>query len=223
MAQNGDRLAAAAEVIATALAMTPAGINRGKSGNVSRRFGDGYLITPTGIDYDLLQPQDIVLIDKLGRWDKAGREPSSEWRMHHDIYAARADAGAIVHAHPVYATALACLRQGIPAFHYMVAAAGGRDIRCSDYALFGTQALSDTMLRALEGRRACILANHGIIAYGRDLRKALALAVEVETLAEQYAVACQLGEPVLLSDAEMDDALNRFQTYGHQPEMRKGS
>jgi L-fuculose-phosphate aldolase len=126
----------------------------------------------------------------------------------------RKDAGAVVHAHSPYATALSCLREGIPPFHYMVAVAGGTDIRCADYATFGTEALSERMLDALEGRRACLLANHGIVAFGASLEGAFALAVEVETLARQYALARALGDPVLLSEAEMAEVLERFKSYG---------
>ncbi len=137
--------------------------------------------------------------------------------MHLDIYHARTEAGAVVHTHSPHATALSCLRRGIPAFHYMVAAAGGRDLRCASYATFGTQALSDAMLAALDGRRACLLANHGQIAFGKTVDKALWLAGEVEALARQYASAASLGEPILLDDAEMDRVLQLFEDYGRQP------
>ena len=139
--------------------------------------------------------------------------------MHLDVYRARPEAGAVVHVHSPYATALSCHRRGIPAFHYMVAAAGGADIRCADYATFGTQALSDAMLLAMEGRRACLLANHGQIAFGPSLDKALWLAGEVETLARQYLLALGIGGPTLLDDAEMDRVLELFRTYGRQPAL----
>jgi len=142
--------------------------------------------------------------------------PSSEWRFHRDIYAARADAQAIVHTHAPFATTLACMHRGIPPFHYMVAVAGGKDIRCAPYATFGTQELSDHAVAALAGRRACLLANHGMIAIGASLDGALALAVEVETLAEMYWRALQIGEPSPLPDAEMDVVLEKFRTYGQQ-------
>lgn len=207
-------------VIDTALAMERKGINQGKSGNVSARFGNGFLITPTGMEYEYLTPNDIVWMGLDGAVPMGQRAPSSEWRMHLDIYRDRPEAGAVVHAHSVQATALSCLRRGIPSFHYMVAMAGGPDIRCAGYALFGTQALSEAMLAALKDRRACLLGNHGQIAFGADLGRALALAVEVETLAAQYlgALGAGLGEPVLLSPAEMEAALARFQTYGRQPD-----
>jgi L-fuculose-phosphate aldolase len=220
---TGDRAPANNEralreaVIATAIAMNAAGINRGKSGNVSARWRegsfDGFLITPTGVPYDQTAPEQIVAMT-LGGKARGTLLPSSEWRFHRDIYVARVDARAIVHTHAPFATSLACLHRGIPPFHYMVAVAGGRDIRCAGYATFGTQALSDHALAALEGRDACLLANHGMIAVGASLAKALALAVEVETLAEMYSRALQIGEPVLLPDAEMDVVLEKFRTYG---------
>ncbi len=207
-------------VVATALAMNAQGINRGKSGNVSVRFSengfDGFLITPTGMPYADTTPDDIVAVTTDGE-ARGARLPSSEWRFHRDIYRVRADVGAIVHTHAPFATALACLHCEIPSFHYMVAVAGGRNIRCAPYATFGTQALSDHAVAALEGRNACLLANHGMIAVGASLSAALALAVEVETLAEMYWRARQQGEPVLLSSEEMDVVLDKFRTYG-QPD-----
>ncbi|HYR01369.1 MAG TPA: class II aldolase/adducin family protein [Casimicrobiaceae bacterium] len=206
-----------AAIIATARAMNAHGINRGKSGNVSARTPgaryDGFLITPTGMPYDTMRPRDIVAVSPRGEAHGA-RLPSSEWRFHHDLYRVRDDLRAIVHAHSPFATALACLRRGIPAFHYMVAVAGGRDIRCAPYRTFGTQALADRVVEAMEGRRACLLANHGMLAGGASLAEALALAVEVETLAEMYWRALQLGEPALLSAREMEKILVRFRTYG---------
>lgn len=207
-------------VIATAQAMNAAGINRGKSGNVSTRWRtdalDGYLVTPSAIAYDELETVDIVAMSLTGdASDAIGvRPPSTEWRFHRDIYRARDDAQAIVHVHSPFATSLACLRIGIPAFHYMIAIAGGNDIRCAPYATFGTQALSDRAVAALAGRRACLLANHGVIALGGSLREALALAVEVENLAEMYCRALQVGTPVLLDDAEMASVVIKFRNYG---------
>ncbi len=207
-------------VVATALAMNAQGINRGKAGNVSARFSgdgfDGFLITPTGIPYVDTTPDDIVAMTMDGA-ARGARLPSSEWRFHRDIYRARADVGAIVHTHAPFATTLACMHCGIPPFHYMVAVAGGRDIRCAPYATFGTQALSDRAVAALEGRTACLLANHGMIAVGASLSAALALAVEVETLAEMYWRARQQGEPHVLSDQDMDVVLDKFRSYG-QPD-----
>ena len=201
------------EIIATALRMNALGINRGKSGNVSARIEGGFLVTPTGIAYDSTQPDDVVAMTLDGE-SRGSRLPSSEWRFHRDIYAARPEVGAIVHAHSPFATTLACLGRGIPAFHYMIAVAGGADIRCAPYATFGTQALSDHALRALAGRKACLLANHGMIGVGAALADALALAVEVEALAEQYWRALQIGEPKLLSEAEMAVVLAKFASYG---------
>ncbi len=200
-------------IIATTIQMNDRRINCGKSGNVSTRSESGFLITPTGLPYESMRAEDIVAMTIGG--DATGpRLPSSEWRFHRDIYVDRPEAVAIVHAHSSFATALACLGRGIPAFHYMVAIAGGKDIRCARYATFGTQQLSDNALVALSGRRACLLANHGMIAIGTSLEAALALAIEVETLAEQYWRALQIGAPNLLSDAEMEVVLGKFRSYG---------
>ena len=212
-----DERALRAAVVATALAMNAAGINRGKSGNVSVRWRDvafdGFLITPTGVPYAETAPEQIVAMTLEGGV-RGTLLPSSEWRFHRDIYVAREDVQSVVHTHAPFATSIACLHRGIPAFHYMVAVAGGKDIRCAHYATFGTQELSDRAITALEGRTACLLANHGMIAVGASLPHALALAVEVESLAEMYWRALQIGEPVLLPDAEMDVVLEKFRTYG---------
>jgi L-fuculose-phosphate aldolase len=204
------------QIIATALRMNELRINRGRSGNVSARTGDGFLVTPSGLLYEETTPEDVAAVT-LGGQASGPREPSTEWRFHRDIYAARRDVGAIVHTHSTFATTLACLGRDIPPFHYMVAVAGGKDIRCAGYATFGTQALSDCALAALEGRSACLLANHGMIAVGASLAAALALAVEVEALAEQYWRSLQIGTPNLLSDSEMDTVLEKFRTYGAHP------
>lgn len=202
--------------------MNAAGINQGTSGNVSVRTDDGFLITPSGIPYDAMTPGQVVAMDMGGGYF-GDLLPSSEWRMHYDIYRTRPDAGAVVHTHAVFATALSCLRRRIPAFHYMIGVGGGTDIRCADYATFGTQALSDHMLKALDGRVACLLANHGMICLGPTLARAMWLAVEVETLAKQYWHACQAGAPVILDDAEMQTVLARFKTYGRQAhELKPG-
>ena len=206
------------ELIATAREMNRSGINQGTSGNLSLRCGDGLLITPSGMPYERLEPADIVFLEQDGGDTPVAagpRKPSSEWRIHRDVYRARPDALAILHAHPVHCAALACLRRPLPAFHYMVAVAGGRDIRCAPYATFGTQALSDHVLAALEGRRACLMANHGLLCLGPDLRSALALAVEVETLARTYLQCLSVGEPVVLDDAEMERVLEKFKGYGN--------
>ena len=212
-------LALRKQIIATALEMNARGLNRGKSGNVSARFDAGFLVTPTGMAYESTQPVDIVAMTQDGT-ALGPRLPSSEWRFHRDIYVARREVGAIVHAHSPFATSIACLGRDIPPFHYMIAVAGGKDIRCAAYATFGTQQLSDHALCALESRKACLLANHGMIAVGASLTAALALAVEVEALAEQYWRALQIGPPNLLSDAEMETVLEKFRTYG-QPDAKR--
>jgi L-fuculose-phosphate aldolase len=189
------------------------GLNQGASGNVSARSQDGFIITPSGRDMAGLGALDMVPMDGEGR-PPEGLKPSSEWRFHRDIYAAFPAARAVVHAHSPFAVALACLRRDIPAFHYMVALAGGTDIRCAGYATFGTQALSDGVIAALQGRRACLMANHGLVAWGSNPERALALAMEVEALCGQYLRCLQVGEPVLLTDAEMAEVLERFRDYG---------
>lgn len=203
------------QVADTARRSVERGLNQGSSGNVSVRCGAGMLITPSGLDTDALGPSDIVYLpfDGMAEGD---RPPSSEWRFHRDIYVQRPEANAVVHAHPPFAVSLACLRKGIPSFHYMVALAGGHDIRCADYATFGTQALSDHVLQALEGRRACLMANHGLVAFGDSAERALYLALEVEVLCEQFWRASLLGEPVLLSAAEMAEVAERFKGYGRR-------
>ena len=205
------------EIIRTSLRMNELGINQGKAGNISARSDSGFLITPTGIAYEEAKPEQIVAMNMDGTHE-GNVLPSSEWRFHRDIYAARSDSevSAIVHTHAPYATTLACMDRGVPPFHYMVAAAGGIDIRCAAYATFGTQELSDHVLVALAGRKACLMSHHGMIACGENLQKALALAVEVETLARMYWQALQIGEPVLLSEAEMRIVIDKFQTYGQQ-------
>lgn len=203
------------QIIDTALALNTSGLSAGTSGNVSARIeAEGaFLITPSGVKYDHLRPEDIVQVDMDGTWH--GRlKPSSEWMFHRDIYAERGIAKAIVHAHPPYCTALACVGRGIPPFHYMVAAAGGKDIRCAPYHIYGSEDLSRAALEALQGRRACLLAHHGLIAFSETPDKALRLAVEVEDLAHQYSIILQLGEPQLLSEADMEAVLHKFWSYG---------
>ncbi len=203
------------QLIATAQAMQPAGLNRGTAGNVSVRDGDGFLITPTGMPYAGLEAEDIPRMAFNGS-HQGRRKPSSEWRFHRDLYAARPEFGAVLHAHSPFAVSLACLRLEIPPFHYMIARFGGDTVRCADYAIFGSQALSDAALRAMEGRCACLLANHGLLVAGRDLDQALALAIELEELCEQYWRACQLGQPVLLGRGDMDEVIEKFKAYGQQ-------
>lgn len=201
------------ELIATAQAMAAAGLNKGTAGNLSVRAEDGFWITPTGMDYAALQVDDIPLVHLDGSW--AGqRKPSSEWRFHRDIYRARPQAGAVLHAHSPYATSLACLRREIPPFHYMIARFGGDTVRCAAYATFGTQELSTAVLEALVERNACLLANHGMLAFAHDLKGVLALGIELEELCGQYWRACQLGAPVLLDAAEMAVVRDKFGSYG---------
>ncbi len=195
------------------------GLNQGASGNVSVRDGDGFVITPSGVAADRLEPAQLVRMDMAGAWSGAWK-PSSEWRFHRDIYAARPDAGAVVHCHSPAATALAVLGRPLPAFHYMIAIAGGADVRCAPYATFGTQALSDGAVAALDGRRACLLAHHGMIAIGRDLGQALEVAVEIEFLADLYLRLLPLGEPPVLSAEEMAMVLEKFKSYGANAQKR---
>jgi len=202
-----------AKIIKTALSLNETGLSAGASGNVSARVEGGFLITPSGVKYHKLRPEDIVFMDMDGH-ATGDFVPSSEWRFHLDIYKQRRSAKAIVHAHPPYATALACLNKDIPSFHYMVAVAGGKDIRCCGYKPFGTPELSEEVLAALLGRKACLMSHHGLIAFGDNLEKAMSLAVEVEVLAQQYQLVLQMGEPELLSEQDMEDVLHRFWTYG---------
>jgi L-fuculose-phosphate aldolase len=202
-----------AQLVETARRLSAAGMNPGRSGNLSARLGRGFLVTPSGLAYERMAPGDIVLMDADGT-SRGTRAPSSEWRLHRDVYARHPDAGAVVHTHSPFATTLACLRRGIPAFHYEVAFAGGADIRCAPYATFGTQELSDACLAALAGRRACLLANHGAVALGATLEAAAELAERVEALARVYWQALQAGDPPLLDAAEMARVLDKFSGYG---------
>lgn len=194
--------------------MNALGINQATSGNISVRWRDGLLITPSGLPYDRMTAGDIVPMKLDGAFEHR-LKPSSEWRFHCDIMRARPDIGAIVHAHPTYATAFAICRMEIPAVHYMIAAAGGPTIRCGGYASYGTAELSEIAVAALEGRNACLLANHGMIATGADLDRAMWLAVEVETLARQYHGCLQIGKPPLLSKEEIENVRTRMAGYGH--------
>jgi L-fuculose-phosphate aldolase len=209
-----DESHARAEVIAIAQALDAAGLVPNKSGNVSCRSANGFLITPAGVPYRDLVPADIVESSLAGSAAAHARRPSSEWRMHAAIYADRPDAAAIVHTHSPKATALACAGLGIPPFHYMIALAGG-EIRCAPYATFGTAELAATAVQALDGRRATLLANHGVIAIGGSLKEAHAVALEVENLATQYLslLAADL-EPRLLDDAELQRVIDKFADYG---------
>jgi len=204
-----------ADLIASARALQPAGLNKGTSGNVSVRDDEGFLITPTGLAYEDLVAEDLPRMALDGSWS-GRRKPSSEWRFHRDLYATRPETGAVLHAHSPFAVSLACLRRDIPPFHYMIARFGGDTIRCAGYAIFGSPELSAAAMHAMEGRKGCLLANHGLLVAGRDLAEALALAIELEELCEQYWRACQLGEPALLSAVDMADVLEKFKGYGQQ-------
>ena len=203
-------------IIDGCLSMNAAGINQGTSGNIATRFGDRMIVTPSATPYDKMTPASLASCGLDGdepEWH-GPLPPSTEWRFHRDILRERPEIEAVVHAHPPYCTAFAMARRGIPAAHYMIAAFGGNDVRCSEYETFGTAALSATALDALEGRTACLLANHGMITLGETLAKALWRAVELETLARQYHHALALGSPVLLSEAEVAEAAAGFATYG---------
>ena len=204
-------------IIDACLRMNVSGINQGTSGNISLRHGDGMLVTPTSTPYEAMKPDQIVYMHLDGNHDPAQR-PSSEWRFHRDIFKARPEVNAIVHAHPPYSTMLAIMGMEIPPVHYMVAVAGGDTIRCAPYATFGTQELSEHAVRALEGRLACLLAHHGMIAAGPSLAKAMWLAVEVEALARQYHGCLQIGTPPLLSKEEIEKVRLRMAGYGHVEE-----
>jgi L-fuculose-phosphate aldolase len=208
------------QLIKTAQAMNSGGLNQGTSGNLSVRSGSGMLITPSGMEYTDLEPEDIVSMDFEGIVSPGGggvqRKPSSEWRLHADIYRQYPQANAVLHAHPVYCTALSCMSKDIPAFHYMVAIAGGRDIRCAHYATFGSRELSGHVLEALRDRKACLMAHHGLLCFEENLTRVLRLANEIEHLARVYSTVLSLGQPDLLTDTEMARVLDRFSTYGKQ-------
>lgn len=188
------------------------GLNRGSSGNASVRAGDGMLITPSALPVFAMTPDSMVHMDLAGKVLQGGK-PSSEWRFHRDILATRPEINAVIHTHATFATTLACLRRDVPAVHYMIALAGGDNVRCTPYSVFGEQALSDHALEALRGRKACLLGNHGMIALGTDLHDALAVAVEVEFVCEIYWRTLQAGEPHILSAPQMHDVKQKFVEY----------
>ena len=192
------------------------GLNQGTAGNISLRANGGVLITPSGVAPSNLSADKIVWLAMDGKHEQGEWKPSSEWPFHAAIYAARPDANAVVHTHSPHATALACLRHDIPAFHYTVAMAGGSSIRCAEYATFGSEELGARVVTALEDRRACLLANHGLVTLGEDLDQALGLAGEVEYLARLYGLSLRIGEPAILDDAEMARIVERFAEYGGQ-------
>jgi len=211
-------LAARRIIIAACRSMNALGINQGTSGNVSARFGDHMLITPTALPYNRMKPADLCrmpVAGEYGRWE-GPLKPSSEWRFHLDIMRARPEVGAIVHCHSTYATALSICHRPIPAVHYMIAAAGGPTVRVAEYATYGTKELSDNALKALEGRTCCLLGNHGQIATGPTLDRALWLAVELETLAKEYVLTMLIGGPHILPDDEIARVVEKFRSYGPQ-------
>lgn len=189
------------------------GLNRGTSGNVGARCGEYFLVTPSGLPVDEMSVDEMVKMDFSGNVIGPGK-PSSEWRFHLDILKGKPEVNAVVHVHSMFATTLACLRMEVPAFHYMISVAGGDFIRCAPYALFGSQALSDAALNALIDRKACLLANHGMIAVGETLEKTLTITVEVETLCEQYWRTLQIDQPFILSPSEMREVQDKFKGYG---------
>ena len=204
----------AGAILATCLRLNALGLNQGASGNISVRVDPGhFVITPSGMPYDSMGPHDLPVMDFQGRWFGPCR-PSTEWRFHRDILKSRPEVNVVLHTHSMFSTVIACQREGIPAFHYMIGVSGGDSIRCAPYATFGTQALSDHALKALEGRRACLLANHGLICLGANLEAALGLAVEVETLAAMFVRVRQMGAPKLLHKAEMARVIELFGAYG---------
>ena len=212
--RSAAETAARKQVIETALAMSRSGLSPGRSGNVSMRWAEGMLITPSGVGYEEMKPADIVFVDDEGAAAPGSLKPSSEWRFHLSAYHARADRSAVVHTHSLHATVLACAHKPIPAFHYMVAVAGGDDIPIIPYAPFGTQTLADLVGDGLAERDALLMANHGQIAIGSSLSSALELAQEVEVLAEQFCKVLTLGKPNILKKAEMADVSERFKSYG---------
>ena len=213
---RADETSARRSVIETAQAMSLSGLSPGRSGNVSCRWNDGMLITPSGMSYDEIAPSDIVFVHADGSCSEAARKPSSEWHFHHAAYTTRPDRHAVVHTHSLNATALACAHKSIPAFHYMVAVAGGADIPLVPYATFGTAELAAHVAAGLKERDACLMANHGQIALGATLDEALELAHEVEILAEQYAKVLALGAANIIPSEEMKIVIEKFRSYGQR-------
>jgi L-fuculose-phosphate aldolase len=209
-------LQAREELIAAARRMSALGLATGTAGNVSVRTSKGFLVTPSGMAYDELRGDDAVAIDADGTVRPGQRAPSTEWQLHRDILATRADAHAIVHTHSLYCTTLSMLRRPIPAVHYLVVLAGADEIPCAEYATFGSPELATSVVRALGAGHACLMANHGMVALGRDLASALRLAVEVETLAAQYWHAVQIGQPHVLDRDELMRVRHRLTTWGQR-------
>lgn len=219
---TSDERALRQAIIDKARWMNASGLNKGTAGNISVRHGETMLITPSAIPYERLEPEMIAAMPitrDYGTWD-GPLKPSTEWRFHLDILRARPDVNAVVHTHSTYATVLAIARRDIPAVHYMIAAFGGTDIRCGGYARYGTKELSDEALKALEGRNGCLLANHGMIAVGPSLDKTMWLAVELETLAQQYYMSLLIGGGVILSADRIAETMAAFGDYGLQDPKR---
>lgn len=209
-----ERTTIARDIIHTCLEMTRLGLNQGTAGNVSVRYMEGMLITPSGVPYERLNEEQIVFVGNDGR-SETGKLPSSEWRFHQAVYHARLDVNAVVHNHAINCTGVSILNRAIPAIHYMIAAAGGNDIPCAPYATFGSQALSDHVAAAIVRRKAILLQHHGLIATGENLDKALWLAQEVEVLAALYLKLLPIADPVpVLGDDEIERVLKKFKTYG---------
>ena len=199
----------------TALKLHKMGLNHGATGNCSCRDGDTFLITPSGVDTENLSEDKMVRMDFKGNIveSTSNLKPSSEWRFHQDIMSQRNEVGAIVHTHSVYASVVSLFNKELPSFHYMIAVAGGDSVRCAPYAMFGTQELSDNIINALVDRKACLIANHGLVTIGKNLTEALNIAEEIEHLCHQYIEAKKIGEPNLLDKKQMLDVIERFQTY----------
>ena len=206
-----------AEVIRYSKKLNITNLSALRSGNISVRAKDkgvdGFYITPSGMKYSSLKIKDIVFISLKGIFDKKKGKPSSEWRFHQDIYVNKKEAKAIVHAHSTCATAVSSHQKNIPAFHYMVAVAGGEDLKCTKYATFGTKQLSKNIIKALKNRSACLIANHGQVAFGDNLEKAFELAQEIENICHQYINALRIGIPKILSKKEMKIVLEKFKNY----------
>ena len=203
------------EIIEICLKMEKIGLNQGTSGNISHRYKDGLLITPSGIAYEELKPQDIVFVPFSDKNSYEGKyPPSSELDFHFDLLVAKPEINCVLHNHSTYATSIATCQKEIPPYHYMVAVAGGKKIPCTAYATFGTKELSNNIIKTLQGYSGCLIANHGVVTVAKDLKKALWLAIEIENLARGYIHAKTIGEPVILDDKEMDKILDKFKNYG---------
>lgn len=213
MTLHGQEALLRAMLVAQVRRFDASGLNRGSTGNMSVRHGSGYLITPSGMEPEAIGEQDIVEALADGSF-RGAWQPSSEWHFHAAVYAERPDAHAVVHTHSTNAVAVACLRQALPAFHYMVAIAGGDSVRCAPYHLFGTKALSSAVIEALQGRKACLLANHGLVAIGKNLLEAAKIAVEIESLCETYLKVLSIGPAHILDTSQMAEVIEKFRSYG---------